>query len=174
MISEVGIHGIDAALFVSRASRAEFESVHTILQDDLDLHTEARLQAEDTEGHRFAFEFTISSLQPTIEGIEIDCEHATLSYPLPGQGYALIAEKVNMDVVVRPKHGGTAYTIQPTYVPLHPISKFQMFHEYWKMFVSGVSAKTANWTSAAESLLTTEVIENCYRFSSSEAVGEKR
>lgn len=173
MISEVGIHGIDAALFVSRASRAETKSVNTVIQDDLDLHTEAHLQAQDAEGQKFGFEFTISSLQPTIEGIEIECEHATLSYPLPGQGYALIAEKLNMDVVVRPRHGGPAYTIQPRYLPLHPTSKFQMFHEYWRMFVAGVNAKSANWTSAIQSRLTTEVIENCYRSSSSEVVGNK-
>jgi predicted dehydrogenase len=173
MISEVGIHGIDAALFVSRATRTEMRSVHTILQDDLDLHTEARLQAQDAEGQNFDFELTISSLQPTIEGIEIDCEHATLSYSLPGQGYALIAEKVDMDVVVQPRRGGPAYTIHPKYLPLHPTSKFQMFHKYWKMFVAGVNARTANWTAAVESQLTTEVIENCYRFSSSEAVGLK-
>lgn len=174
MISEVGIHGIDAALFVSRATLTEMKSVHTVLQDDLDLHTEARLLAQNAEGQKFDFEFTISSLQPTIEGIEIDCEHATLSYALPGQGYALIAEKVNMDVVVQPRHGGSAYTIQPKYLPLNTTSKFQMFHEYWKMFVTGVNTKTANWTSAIEAQLTTEVIENCYRFNASELVGEKR
>jgi predicted dehydrogenase len=171
MISEVGIHGIDAALFVGRATRAEMESVNTVLQDDVDLHTEARLIATNAEGQKFVVEFTISSLQPTIEGVEVECEHATLSYPLPGQGYALIAEKVNTDVVVRPKDGGATYTIQPRYGPLHATSKFQMFHEYWKMFLEGVATKTANWTSARQAQLTTEVIENCYRFSHSGAVG---
>jgi predicted dehydrogenase len=173
MIWEVGIHGIDAALFVSRATRTNMKSVNTVYQDDLDLHTEARLRAQNAEGQEFGLEFTISSLQPTIEGIEIDCEHATLSYPLPGQGYALIAEKVGMDVVVRPRNGGPAYTIQPKYVPLHPTSKFQMFHEYWRMFLGGVNARTANWTAAKQSQLTTLVIENCYQLSASEAVGKR-
>jgi predicted dehydrogenase len=171
MISEVGIHGIDAALFVSRATRADMESVNTVLQDDLDLHTEARLTAMNAEGQEFALEFTISSLQPTIEGVEIDCEYATLSYPLPGQGYALIAEKVDTDVVVQPKDGGAAYTIHPRYVPLHATSKFQMFHEYWRMFLAGVGTKAANSTSARQAQLTTEVIENCYRLSHSGTVG---
>jgi predicted dehydrogenase len=165
MISEVGIHGIDAALFVSRATRTEVEWVSTVLQDDLDLHTDARFTALNAEGQNFLLEFTISSLQPTMEGLEIDCEYATLSYPLPGQGYALIAEKVNTEVVVQPKDGGSAYTIQPRYIPLHPTSKFQMFHEYWRMFLAGVAEKSANWTSAAQAKLTTEVIESCYRFS---------
>jgi predicted dehydrogenase len=171
MISEVGIHGIDAALFVSGAKRAEMESVNTVLEDDLDLHTEARLIAENADGEEFLLQFTISSLQPTIEGVEVECEHATLSYPLPGQGYALIAEEVQTDVVVQPKNGGAAYTIQPRYVSLHATSKFQMFHEYWNMFLRGVRERTANITSAAQAQLTTEVIENCYRFSRSGHVG---
>jgi predicted dehydrogenase len=172
MISEVGIHGIDAALFISGAETTEMESVNTVLQDDLDLHTQARFRVRNADGQKFGFEFTISSLEPTIEGIEVDCEYATLSYPLPGQGYALIAEAPGMDVVVQPKGGGPAYTIQPKYVPLHPTSKFQMFHEYWKMFLAGVNAKSANLTCAMQAQLTTEVIENCYRSSNRELVGE--
>ena len=161
MLSEVGIHGIDSSLFVSRARRAEVESVNTLFAGDLDLHTEAKLKASDAEGHQFAVEFTISSLQPTIEGIEIECEHATLSYPLPGQGYALIAEEVGMGLSVRPKNGGGAYRIGPEYVALHPSTKFQMFHENWQLFLEGVSTRSANRTSAAESYLTTDVIERC-------------
>ena len=122
MISEVGIHGVDAALFVSRATMTTAKSIEVVMQDDLDLHTEAKLQVEDEDGRSFGLEFTISSLQPTIEGIEIECEHATLFYPLPGQGNALFAEQVNMDVVVQPRFGGAAYTIQPRYVSLRPFS----------------------------------------------------
>ena len=164
MISEVGIHGIDAALFVTRATQATITSAHTVLEGDLDLHTEAQFRARTADDQEFDLGFTISSLQPTIEGLEIDCEYATLTYPLPGQGYALIGEKVNMNVAVQPKDGGTTYTIGPEYIPLHPATKFQMFHEYWKRFLGGVATRTANWTSAAQAQLTTDVIEQCYQF----------
>lgn len=165
MISEVGIHGIDASLFVTGATEARITSAQTILDGDLDLHTQAQFRVRNDD-QEFDLEFTISSLEPTIEGIEIDCEYATLSYPLPGQGYALIAEPLNMNVVVQPKNGGGAYSIKPEYVSLHPATKFQMFHEYWKHFLAGVTAETANWTSAAQAQLTTDVIEQCYQFNS--------
>ena len=161
LMSEVGIHGIDASLFVSRATEAEVKSAKTILDGDLDLHTEARLRASDAEGAQFVIDFTISSLQPTIEGIEIDCEYATLSYPLPGQGYAVIAETPNMDVSVRPRNGGTTYTIRPSHTDLYPNTKFQMFHENWRLFIEGITSRTANRTSASHSYLTTKVIEEC-------------
>jgi|GEM_PF-929848 len=170
MISEVGIHGIDAALFVTRTSHATITSARTVLEDDLDLHTEAQFRARTADDQEFDLEFTVSSLQPTIEGIEIECEYATLSYPLPGQGYALIGEDVNMNVAVRPTDGGATYTIGPEYVPAYPATKFQMFHEYWKEFLNGLNARTANWTSAAKAQLTTDVIEQCYQFNTS-AVG---
>jgi predicted dehydrogenase len=168
MISEVGIHGIDAALFVSGATQAAITSAHTVLEGDLDLHTQAQFRARSAEGQDFGLELTISSLEPTIEGIEIDCEYATLSYPLPGQGYALIAEPINMDVAVQPKNGGSTYSIKPEYVALRPATKFQMFHEYWKHFLNGINTKTANWTSAVQAKLTTDVIEQCYQFDSNE------
>jgi predicted dehydrogenase len=167
MISEVGIHGIDAALFVAGATQARITSAHTVLDGDLDLHSEAQFRARTADDQDFDLEFTISSLQPTIEGVEVDCEYATISYPLPGQGYALISEDINMNVAVRPKGGGATYTIGPEYVPLYPATKFQMFHEYWKQFLHGVNTRTANFTSAAHALLTTDVIEQCLEFSAS-------
>jgi predicted dehydrogenase len=173
MISEVGIHGIDATLFVTGATQARITSARMILEGDLDLHAQAQFCARTDDDQEFELEFTISSLQPTIEGIEIDCEYATLTYPLPGQGYALISEPINMNVAVQPKNGGPTYSIKPEYVALHPATKFQMFHEYWKHFLAGISARTANWTSAAQALLTTDVIEQCYRFNSIDLEAER-
>jgi predicted dehydrogenase len=170
MISEVGIHGIDAIVFASGAIDARILSAQTILEGDLDLHTEAQFRARTFDDHEFDLEFTISSLQPTIEGIEVECEHATLSYQLPGQGYALIGEKTNMNVTVQPIEGGATFTIAPEFVPLLPATKFQMFHEYWKRFLAGINTKTANWTSAAQAQLTTRVIEQCYQFEAHEVI----
>jgi predicted dehydrogenase len=167
MISEVGIHGIDAILYVTQATQATITSAYTVLEGDLDLHTEAQFRALTADDEEFDLSFTISSLQPTIEGIEIDCEYATITYPLPGQGYALIAEEINMNVVVQPRGGDGAYIIGPEYVPLQPATKFQMFHEYWRQFLAGLDSKTSNCTSAARAQLTTRVIEQCYLFNSS-------
>jgi predicted dehydrogenase len=163
MMSEVGIHGIDSSLFVADAVAADVESVRMILEGDLDIHSEARLRLRRADDSSCDFSFTVSSLEQTIEGIEVECEHATLSYPLPGQGYALIAEQVNMNVTVRPARGGGSYTIVPSYLPLYPATKFKMFFENWSRFLRGVRNREENYTSAASALLTTQVIENCYR-----------
>jgi predicted dehydrogenase len=173
MISEVGIHGIDAALFVSRATRARITSAHTVFEGDLDLHTEAQFRARTADNHEFELGFVVSSLQPTIEGIEVDCEYAKLTYHLPGQGYALINENTNMNVVVQPTNGGATYTIGPEYVPLYPATKFQMFRENWAHFLGGVNTRIANWTSAVQAHLTTDVIEQCYQVDASQ-VGSLR
>jgi predicted dehydrogenase len=167
MISEVGIHGIDASLFVSGAVDAKISSAHTTMDGDLDLHTQAQFRARTAEGHEFDLEFTISSLEPTIDGVEINCEYATLSYPLPGQGYSLFSEKVDMGITVLPKNGGGAYAIGPKYTPLYPTTKFQMFYEYWRQFLSGIANRTANCTSAVEAQLTTQIIEQCFQLSES-------
>ncbi|MCB9385851.1 MAG: hypothetical protein H6509_14675, partial [Bryobacterales bacterium] len=37
---------------------------------------------------------------------------------------------------------------------------FQMFADYWKLFLAGIEGKHANAASAAASLLTTELIES--------------
>ena len=173
MISEVGIHGIDAALFVSGATQADIVSSNVVLEGDLDLHAEAQFQARTADGQAFAFEFVVSSLQTTIEGMEIECEYATLTYPLPGQGYALIAETPSMDVSVQPRLGGPTYIVRPEYVNLHPMTKFQMFHQYWMTFLGGVCNKTTNSACATQAQLTTEVIESCYRHDRDKVEGKQ-
>jgi predicted dehydrogenase len=173
MMSEVGIHGIDSVLFIADAVTADIHSVRMILEGDLDLHTEAQLRLHRADDTQCNLRFTISSLEETIEGIEVECENATLSYPLPGQGYALIGEKVDMGVTVRPTRGGGTYTIGPSYLPLYPATKFQMFFENWSTFLRGIKNREENFTSAASSLLTTQVIENCYQSQVAPASGDR-
>ena len=59
------------------------------LEDDLDLHTEAQFRARTADDQEFDLKFTVSSLQPTIEGIEIECGDIALSYPLPRAGICI-------------------------------------------------------------------------------------
>jgi len=163
LMPEVGIHGVDSALFVSDAISADIRNVHSIFEGDLDLHTEANIRVRNQGGHSFDFELTVSALQDTIEQLEFEFDHATLSYPLPGQGYALLGEEVNMNVQLQSRSGGFSYKIQPFTSDLYPFSKFQMFHQNWEMFVEGVRTRQANATSAIQSVLTTAVLHDCYQ-----------
>lgn len=161
MVSEVGIHGIDAVLFVTGAVAAEIGDVNVVWDGSLDLHTDAHLKLRLPDGDSAACHITVTGMDNVREGMELEFEHAVLSYPLPGQGFALHGDKVDMNVKVRPAQGrGPGYTLMSADNVLAPMTKFQMFQEYWSRFLGGVRAKKANWTSAMHSSLTTEVMEN--------------
>jgi hypothetical protein len=66
-----------------------------------------------------------------------------------------------MNVKVCPVQSrGPNYTLMPADNVLVPMTRFQMFEDYWSRFLAGVRAQKANWTSAMHSSLTTEVMEN--------------
>ena len=56
MISEVGIHGIDATLFVTGATQARITSARMILEGDLDLHAQAQFYAILTAEQKTKFD----------------------------------------------------------------------------------------------------------------------
>jgi predicted dehydrogenase len=160
MMFEVGIHGIDTVLSLAGAESFETGEVYGVNADDgLDLHTHARATLTSREGRKVDCEITVTSLEETIDGVELEFESAVLSYPLVGQGYALVGQEVDWNVQVRPKSGGRSYRLAPT-SGLTPMTKFQMFAEYWKLFLTGIAAREANGSCAIQSLLTTDFIES--------------
>lgn len=164
MVSEFGIHGIDALLFVSRAQSAAIDHVHTVWEGDLDLHTRASLTLELAGGRRAACEITVTGIEDLVEGVELEFEDAILSYLLPGQGYALHGDAVDLGIAVRPsRRNGPSYHLTPRDAGRFPSTKFQMFHDFWSRFLDGVRAEAINHTAAAEAYLTTVVIDGITR-----------
>ncbi|MGE0878841.1 MAG: Gfo/Idh/MocA family protein [Acidimicrobiia bacterium] len=159
MLGELAIHGIDTVLHVAGASGVKVDDVERGRVDGSTAHTKALLIA-DTDGDSVEVEIVVSALSDTIEGVEFEFEYATVSYPLPGFGYALHGEQVDMTPIVRPLRGGEPFRLTPFAGGCHPATKSQMFAEYYRRFIGGIRDGEANETSAAASRLTTQVIES--------------
>jgi predicted dehydrogenase len=159
MVAELGIHGVDSLLFVTRAVGAHVNDVHVVRDRNLDLHVEACLSLQLVGGGMARCEITVTGLENVVEGVELEFDNAILSYVLPSQGWALHGDVIDMDVTVRPRAGGRSYRLSPGLPDSYPVTKFQMFHEYWSRFLAGVRNREANLTTAVDAYLTTEVIE---------------
>lgn len=164
MVSEFGIHGIDSLLFVSRAQSVSLERLHTIEEGELDLHTHAVFKLQLSGGQQANCEITVTGIEDLVEGIELEFDDALVSYLLPGQGYALHGDAVDLKIAVRPRRaGGAAYHLTPRDAGAFPSTKFQMFHDFWSRFLDGVRRGESNHTAAADAYLTTVVIDEIAR-----------
>lgn len=159
LVAEVGIHGVDSALFVTRAVSARVDAVRVVRDGELDLHTDARLALRDESGLEIPCRITVTVLEETHQGMRLDFDHAVVSYLLLGQGFALHGDEIDHSVTVQPRTAARSYTLQPAGQRLTPGSKFQMFYDHWRRFLVGVHTGEANWTSAASALLTTESLQ---------------
>ncbi|MEZ5403268.1 MAG: Gfo/Idh/MocA family oxidoreductase [Bryobacteraceae bacterium] len=167
MLAEFGIHGVDSVLYACQAAAAEVERVHSVREGKVDLHTEAAIAMRLPGKQDAVFDVTVTGLANVFEGVELEFDDAILSYLLPGQGYALHGDIIDMDVTVRPARGGPGYRLSPAIPGVYPSTKFQMFHEFWTRFLDGVREQKPNWTSAREARLTTAVIEGIEKGGSS-------
>lgn len=159
MIAELGIHGVDTLLFVSQAVTASVDDVKLVRDNGCDLHTEARLTLRTESHEAIACRITITALHEVSEGVEFQFDDAVVSYLLPGQGYALHGNQIDLDVCVRPVRAGRSYTLHPAHSPMTPGTKFQMFYDYWRRFLQGIHNREQNLTTAESALLTTQVIQ---------------
>jgi predicted dehydrogenase len=158
-VSEVGIHGIDTLLFATSATGFSVSQLDVVRDEEgLDLHTHGRLSLETEARGEIACEITLTSLENTREEVVFEFEGAELSYPLVGQGYALVGDTVSHDIRVRPYGGGAVYTLRPEGTSTHPDTKFQTFGAYWTDYLRGVRSGEANYTSAGAAELTSMVV----------------
>lgn len=159
MIGELAIHGIDTLVFVAGATACDALDLDTVRVGDTVAHTRAELGMATATGP-VELEIVVTSIAESLEGVELEFEHAVVSYPLPGFGYALHGEQVDLTPVVRPRRGGEPFRLLPFGGEYYPATKAQMFAEYYRAFVRGWSDRIANETSAAASVLTTELVEH--------------
>lgn len=159
MLAEFGIHGLDSMLFVTQSKTADIKKVHSVWDGDVDMHTRAHLELKNTSNETVEAELLVTGIEDLVEGMELEFENTTLSYLLPGQGYALEGDTADLRVSVRSKSGGKSYELTPRDTQMYPETKFQMFHDFWSQFLNGVRQQKSNDTSALSTLLTTRVLE---------------
>jgi predicted dehydrogenase len=149
---EEGIHGVDALLFITEARTAQVDRASIIWDDSYDLHTDADLRVETGDGTVVEAHVSVSYLQDTIERVELAYERGTISF-------SLFSTK---DVSVMAETNGSRYNLIPD-GGRYPKTNLETAHEYWSYFLTGLADRKANWTSAAASILTTQVIEEIYK-----------
>lgn len=153
ILFEVGIHGLDAALFASAAVTARVDEVDMEMDGLFDIHTAADVIVKTERGETVRLRLMATALEDSSEMMEFHCQRAVISYSLFGDG----------QVIVMPRQGKSAFELKPADLRPYPMTPFQAFYNHWKLFVDSITAKQANWTSAQDTRLTTEVIEGLYR-----------
>lgn len=151
ILFEMGVHGLDTLLFCTETKIVKINSVRMILDGGFDLHTDAELVLSTGEGDRIDCNVRFSYLQDTINGWEFTFEHAVVSLPFSAEG-----------VYVRPINGSLNYALSPEKGSFYPLTSYETFYEHWRCFLAGICTRQANRTSAARSILTTEVVERLY------------
>ena len=156
ILFEVGVHGIDTILYCTSAKAIQVNSSTMLLDNELDIHTEAELIIKTKNDQNINCEIKVSRLEETINQIEFIFEHAILSYSLFSQ---------SGEIRVKPTNGNKSVlsiTLDKER-KVYPLSTYQTFSDYWNKFIEGIYTKKSNFTSANDSILTTEIIEELYK-----------
>lgn len=154
ILFEHGIHLLDSVLFLTGARSARVEAVKMSFEADLDVHAQARFVVDTVNGPEVDCRFEFSWLTETEPGIVLDFAKARLSYSIyDEQG----------EIRVSPADAGMTCRLQPDAQERYSLSAAQTLHGHWQRFVDGLRARRANYTAASQSMLTTQVVEECYR-----------
>lgn len=151
ILFEVGVHYLDIALHVADAVAVGASKVRMVKHDGFDVETEATMSLKTGAGDEIALELLVSSLRYTSMNHMFLFEHAKLAFASVGGG----------EMTVSPVGGGQAFTLDGP-LAQHPRTSNQIFHAHWSRFVEGIGSGQANATSALDSRVTTQAVEQLY------------
>ncbi len=151
ILLDVGIHGIDTMLFCASAQNFELISSKMIVKNGYDIHTEAKFIINK----KLNCELLVSNVIKTTNQIEFTFNDAIASYSLFD-----LSGKINISPIDKDKTPSLSIQNNKSIMPNTP---FQTFYNHWSHFISGIKSNTANWTSAHDSFITTELIEKIYK-----------
>lgn len=152
MLFDSAIHTLDSLLFLAGAKKQRPDQIRMIMDKGFDLHTEVALTLEMPSGAEVDASLTVSCLEETSNRLELRFEHADVSYSVYDH---------TGRVEVKPLNGDDVYVLSKGDGP-YPIKHFQITYEHWNNFVRGLHEQRANYTSAHDTLQTTELCEACY------------
>lgn len=150
LLFEIGVHGIDALLFMTDAEDVRLESASVVRVDDLDVHVDAAIRVRGPDGRWIPGRVVVSGLEDTIGSFRCLFQHGELRFSIYGDNVA-----VEVDA------GGQRYSLGSDRFG-HVATPYQCAYVYWKAFLEGVRSGKANWTSAHDTLLTTRLVEEIY------------
>jgi predicted dehydrogenase len=150
---EVGVHALDAVLFVSSATDVRVTAVRMVREQGFDLHTAATVEVERGCDEPFNLEVVVSSLQFTAMTNVWNFEHATVTHAVVEEGDSLW---------VSPARGNRQrYRLDGT-APDYPSTNMQQLNEHWSNFLQAVRSGCANYTNASAAALTSSLIGKLY------------
>lgn len=149
---EGGVHGIDTVLYCLDAQSATVASGHLVMDGEHDVHCDGVVILTDPNGAEIPFDIEVSILKSGTNGIFLEFERAALSFSLYGPPV----------VHLRSRNGNTAYVLTDER-DYFPSAWNQVLGSFWQTFIDGFQERSANYTSASQSLLTTRIIEDLYR-----------
>lgn len=156
ILFDVGVHGIDLMFFCSFAKSFKLNNAKMLLNDDYDIHTNAEFLIKTDLGHSITSEIEVSSIKETTNQLEFKFKDTTIIYS-PFDAYGTL--KLSSDTK---DHQNMVFAKLITSKEMYPLTAFQTFYRHWALFIDGLKNKQTNWTSATDSFLTTELIQQLY------------
>ena len=154
ILFDVGTHGIDTMFFCTSAQNFELTSSKIIIKNGYDIHTEAQFII-DPKDKKINCELLISNMTRSINKMEFYFNDAIVSYNLFDlTGRIRITPTANGKTSLLDLYNNNC---------LMPNTSFQTLYNHWFNFISGIKSNKANWTSAYDSLITTQFKETIYK-----------
>jgi predicted dehydrogenase len=153
VLLEVGVHALDAVLFVSEATEVRTTNVRMVREHGFDVHTEATVEVAVDPVRTFELEVLVSSLQFTAMTNLWRFEHATVAHAVVQEGDALWVTPVGRT--------GQHFRLNGN-GPDYPRTNAQQLNEHWTQFLEAVRSGQPNYTNASAVALTSSLVGQLY------------
>lgn len=149
---ESAIHNVDAICFMADVQNVTMRRCVMEHEDGFDLHTDAQMTLVDSQGRDFEFELLVTCLHNTSYEIEMQFDHAVLTFSLFRP----------MRPEVRVKHGRRTYQLIDPMRQDSPSGSFDVNQVFLTDFLNGLETQTPNYTNACATRATALIIEKLY------------
>lgn len=155
MLIETGVHGIDTVLYCLDAQAAQLMDGKIIVENGHDIHCEAMFTMITSKGERIPFGLEVSKLKNTINRVEFHFDNCIVFFSIFGLPQLWVESK-----------DGNLTSLLSDRTSYYPFTWHQVSLEFWQTFMRGVENGEVNYTSAIQSVLTTQIIEQLYALES--------
>ena len=151
IVAELGVHCIDAIAYCVDPVAVSVRRCRMIVDEGLDIHTEAELELTTAGGAQAEMTLTMSNLVDTSEEVAFEFEHASVRFSV----------FTDEPLRVHARTSGAQYVLADR-VAGYPRTKDQVFHRFWSAFLHAARSGQPNFTSARGMLMTTRIVEAIY------------